>query len=159
ARLVAQDLRQVVAGLDGVQGIFVDGPLEQRLGARGVALLPGDETDVGDGRAVFQPVPDARGLVLAPALRQHRALVEARFQQARIVIGRALERVRDGAALRAGEAAGFLGGLVPLHGLGELGALILGDLALLLLLRDDLRGAGLRLAAADELGPRFVTHL
>src|SRR5262249_25283284 len=64
---------------------------------------------------------------------EHRPLVEAGLEQARVVVGDALERVRDARALRAGDAARLLGALVARHRLGEVGARILADVALLLL--------------------------
>ena len=94
ARLVAQDLRDVVARLDAVERIVVDRPREQRLGPAGLVVLPGDVAEVGDRGAVLQPFPDARRFVVTAALVEHRALVEARLEQPGVVVGDALERVR-----------------------------------------------------------------
>ena len=121
AGLVAQDLRQVVARLDGVQRIGLDGAGEQRLGAPRLVVLPGDVAEVGDGGAVLEALPDPDRVFLATALLQHRALVEARLEQARVLVGRALERVGDAGALTARQAARLLGRQVARHGLLELG--------------------------------------
>src|SRR4029079_12861222 len=114
ARLVAQDLRQVVARLDGVQRIGLDRAREQLLGAAGLVVLPGDVTEVGHGRAVLglalaHALPDADRLVLAAALLKDRPFVEQRREQDRRPFGGRLEAVGDAGALAAREAARLLG--------------------------------------------------
>src|SRR6185503_2518326 len=113
--------------------ILVDRPLEQRLGAAGLVVLPGDVAEVRDRGTVLHAFPDAGGFVVTAAFVEHRALVEARLDQAGVVVGDALERVGDPAVLGARDAAVALGLGVALHRLLEVGAGVGADVALLLL--------------------------
>src|SRR6185437_1880337 len=121
--LVPKDLRQVVAGLDGVERVDLHRALEVRFGLHLVAPLPGGPAEIGDGRTVGgHPLPDSLSVVLAAALGEHGALVEARLEQTGVAVGDRLERVGDAAALPARQAARLLGRGVALHRLLEVGA-------------------------------------
>ena len=148
--LVAQDLRQVVARLDGVQRVDLDGAREERLGLARVAVLPGDVAEVRDRGAVLEALPDLDGVVLVAALGEHGALVEARLDEGGVLVGGALEGARDAAALGARQAARLLGRGVLLRRLVEVGARVGADLPLGLL-RDDLLGVRLALAGNEAV--------
>ena len=140
-RPIAQDLSQVVARLDRVQGIDLDGALEQRLGAARVALAPRHPTQVGDRGAVLRHLlPDADGIALLATLLQHGALIEAGLDDPGALVGDLAEVARQARTL-AVDVAGLLCRQVAVQDLLELGARVLGDLTLGRL-RDQLVAAG-----------------